>query len=1135
MRRNGKRILALFLSLLMLFPPTASARAEESILLPGSGDAQALLTAIEEKEQVEEEEIVPSQEEVPAVKDSKEEPVTEEASLKETEKIDDLTPALEETSIEEPSMEEKETIPESEAEPSTESLEESKENMELLDETENSIVPEAPALPEAVPEKQEAKESGVGELIFPDLPLLAEEPMVIAMALAAESAPTGAGVKVVKEDGTEFAMFKVSSSTAKVSGDKIEITLTTQNVSYNGIYLGSKDDAAKEPVIEGSEQEEGGFTFQFEVSASESGKNIPIALRKKSDGSWYSKALFLAVPEVSVPSKPEQPEAGVKVVKEDGTEFAMFKVSSSTAKVSGDKIEITLTTQNVSYNGIYLGSKDDAAKEPVIEGSEQEGGGFTFQFEVSASESGKNIPIALRKKSDGSWYSKALFLAVPEISNPSNPEEPENPNPPVDPDEPKPGTIVDGNYQTEVETGAAMFKVVDCILTVKNGKMSAVITLSGTGYDYLYLGTAADAGAADRSAWIPAVKNEAGQYTYTIPVEALDTKIAVASHSQKQDKWYDRSMTFRTASLKRVIENGIYRTTVETGAAMFKVVDCILTVKDGVMSAVVTLSGTGYDYLYLGTAADASAADRSTWIPAVKNEAGQYTYTIPVEALDTKIAVASHSQKQDKWYDRSMTISSATLEKIAELEDAGMVPPVKEPDSPSNEPADNNTADEESKYDSDTSGSTKQVDSSTVLKDGVYTPDRFSWSGGTGRVSISCNKVTVKNGQAYATLVFSSNSFSYVKANGNVYYGSHGSKTSTFVIPVALNKNNTILGMTTAMSAGHEISYRIFVYLAAAENGGQTGGAVGNETLDEKAPDILGLEYKEETKLEHAEYFKLYHYNDGITLLEIDLTKDTARDPAKKQEETAKTQDEGKEAKKAEPVKQAVVSEEEGMEEAALTQAEITAELYQGNVVKYLLVPDGAEIPVGLEKEMVVVNLPAKSVYAGTNEILKTLESLELLSVVTSVGCEKKECELSAVADAMEPKAGESKAKILFGGSFELFDYKSLLSSRCDLILLPGDILPREVEESEKEATAKPKTGEAVLTVPEQIERWKDGMDRLAILDMPVIVDRSADEKTELARSEWVKVYGVLFGCEKEAEALYAAVEKEQSMQKVSQ
>ena len=46
--------------------------------------------------------------------------------------------------------------------------------------------------------------------------------------------------------------------------------------------------------------------------------------------------------------------------------------------------------------------------------------------------------------------------------------------------------------------------------------------------------------------------------------------------------------------------------------------------------------------------------------------------------------------------------------------------------------------DTESKYESDTSGSTKAVNSKTKLKDGVYKPDKFSWSGGSGRVNITC-------------------------------------------------------------------------------------------------------------------------------------------------------------------------------------------------------------------------------------------------------------------------------------------------------------------------------------------------------------------------------------------------------------
>ena len=39
--------------------------------------------------------------------------------------------------------------------------------------------------------------------------------------------------------------------------------------------------------------------------------------------------------------------------------------------------------------------------------------------------------------------------------------------------------------------------------------------------------------------------------------------------------------------------------------------------------------------------------------------------------------------------------------------------------------------------------------------------------------------------------------------------------------------------------------------------------STGNKKLDDTAPEITGLEYKDETKLEHAKYFKLYHYDKG--------------------------------------------------------------------------------------------------------------------------------------------------------------------------------------------------------------------------------------------------------------------------------
>lgn len=63
-----------------------------------------------------------------------------------------------------------------------------------------------------------------------------------------------------------------------------------------------------------------------------------------------------------------------------------------------------------------------------------------------------------------------------------------------------------GKYVVDVDAASAsgMFRVVNCVLTSVGGKMQADITLSGTGYDYLYVGTAKDAEKASKDQLIAA-------------------------------------------------------------------------------------------------------------------------------------------------------------------------------------------------------------------------------------------------------------------------------------------------------------------------------------------------------------------------------------------------------------------------------------------------------------------------------------------------------------------------------------------------------------------------------------------------------------------------------------------------------
>ncbi len=802
-------------------------------------------------------------------------------------------------------------------------------------------------------------------------------------------------------------------------------------------------------------------------------------------------------PEPELPPLQEAPSVtgeSVKVVKEDAEEFKMFKVSESTVVEKDGELDITIKTNNTGFDALYLGSKDDLLKASVIEGPKDEEGAWTFHFNVSKEKAGQTIPVSLRRSKKQTWYDTMylwMYIPIPEeTSTPEpSPEPTPSPNPMPNP-EPTPtpeATVANGIYSMDVASSSSMFKVVDCILTAKDGKMNAVLTLSGTGYGYLYMGTKEEAASADQSSWIPYQVNKEGKYTYTVPVEALDKEIAVAAYSIKKGIWYDRTLTFQSETMKKIAD--LNSTDSENKG------DSGNTGNNGNTGNSGTTGGS--------------------------NNTGTNNSAFPGGSVS-----GTNSGKTD---------------------------------------GNDGKADNVSKYESDTSGSTSHVDSGTTLKDGVYTPDRFTWSGGTGKVKITCNKVTIQNGQAYATLVFSSDHYQYVKANGNKYYTTKGGGSATVVIPVALNQNNKIIGMTDKMSVAHEIEYTIFIYLAAANGGTSTNGTdistSSNQKLDEKAPEIIGLEYQSETKLDYAEYFKIYHYDQGIVLLEIDMTKDTARDPEKaeetKSENEKSAEDKSADTEKSSKKKVASVTinrsedaqnsdaeskADTSAEESAASdnngtsEQELAAELYKGNVVKYLIVPEDVEVPVGLEQDMIIVKKPVDHTYAESDEILNMMKDLDLLDNIAAVGMKSKDCTVSEIADKMKAKDGEKNAEVAYAGTADKLKLKNFVKSEVNLALFTGDILPREdseenaAKDTDKKSDKDSKDTKETLTVEEQTEKFENLTEKLATLGIPVLVDRSSEEKTELGKQEWIKVYGVLYGCEEltneKFDAAVAAAEK---------
>lgn len=230
------------------------------------------------------------------------------------------------------------------------------------------------------------------------------------------------------------------------------------------------------------------------------------------------------------------------------------------------------------------------------------------------------------------------------------------------------------------------------------------------------------------------------------------------------------------------VAEGVYPVEVKSSSPMFKIVDCSLTVENGEMTAVMTMSGTGYLYLFMGTGMEAVEASEEEYIPFVENAEGKHTYTVPVEALDAAIDCTAFSKKKEKWYDRKLCFLSTSLPSDAILNSSAV------------------TAE------------------SLDLADGTYTVD-VTLSGGSGRASVESPAVlTVEGGEMTAQIVFSSANYDYMLVGEERYDRINTEGNSAFEIPVeGFDKNLPVVADTTAMSVPYEIDYTLLFDSASIE------------------------------------------------------------------------------------------------------------------------------------------------------------------------------------------------------------------------------------------------------------------------------------------------------------------------------
>ncbi len=268
------------------------------------------------------------------------------------------------------------------------------------------------------------------------------------------------------------------------------------------------------------------------------------------------------------------------------------------------------------------------------------------------------------------------------------------------------------------------------------------------------------------------------------------------------------------------VADGEYEIEVESSSSMFRVTKAVLTVKDGQMSAVLTLGGTGYGKLFMGTGDEAAAAGEESCIPFAEDETGAYTYEVPVEVLNQPVDCAAWSIRKEQWYDRELVFLADSLPQ-------GAVQTASAAAGTGNDGEKADSGTEETGGSADTSQDMQNTAASgeavTDAPDGVYQLE-VTLGGGSGKAEIaSPAEVTVADGRITARIEWSSPNYDYMVVNGVRCEPVNEEGNSVFEIPVpVLDEAFEVTADTTAMSTPHEIDYTLTFDssgLDAAESG----------------------------------------------------------------------------------------------------------------------------------------------------------------------------------------------------------------------------------------------------------------------------------------------------------------------------
>ena len=151
---------------------------------------------------------------------------------------------------------------------------------------------------------------------------------------------------------------------------------------------------------------------------------------------------------------------------------------------------------------------------------------------------------------------------------------------------------------------------------------------------------------------------------------------------------------------------------------------------------------------------------------------------------------------------------------------------------------------------------------------------------------------------------------------------------------------------------------------------------------------------------------------------------------------------------------------------------------------RILVVPEGKDVPEGLDPDVVVVQQPLNDIYLVATSCMALFDALGAFDRISYVGTQRWYIENAEQA--------MKDGKFVYAGKYNAPDYEMLIHGGCQLAI---------------ESTM-------ILHNPEVREKMIE-------LGIKTIVERSSYEDHPLGRTEWIKLFGALLGLEEEAEAAF--------------